>query len=92
MQGFLARKNTASPLVSDTTQYNYYGMKNELNSIFGSLGMPFVDSANGSGYWSSMSIKNNAALLQCAGKYLNCTVYTKCSRNGVERCSLSAGE
>ena len=60
---FLSKKKYTQPAVSDTLLYNYYGMKNELNSIFGTLKMPFTDSANG-GYWRSMSLKNNAALLQ----------------------------
>ncbi|MEP7256475.1 MAG: penicillin-binding protein 2, partial [Ferruginibacter sp.] len=34
---------------ADSFQYNYFGLKNELNSIFNSLNVPFVDSAR-SGY------------------------------------------
>ncbi|MBI3882918.1 MAG: transpeptidase family protein [Sphingobacteriales bacterium] len=47
---------------SDTSLYNYYGMKNDLGSIFGKLNISFTDSSNG-GYWRAMSIKNNAAVL-----------------------------
>jgi cell division protein FtsI (penicillin-binding protein 3) len=43
-------------------QYNYYGIKNELNAIFSKLGLPFVDSAI-SGYWRFGIIKNNSAVL-----------------------------
>ncbi len=46
----------------DSSQYNYFGMKNELGSIFTTLNMPHVDSA-GSGYWRSIQIKNNAGTL-----------------------------
>ena len=60
---FLSNKKYTQPSVSDTLLYNYYGMKNELNSIFGTLKMAFTDSANG-GYWRAMSLKNNTALLQ----------------------------
>ncbi len=46
----------------DTTQYNYYGIKNEWNSIFSMLKLPYHDSAEG-GYWRASSIKNNSAVL-----------------------------
>jgi cell division protein FtsI (penicillin-binding protein 3) len=36
-------------------------MKNELNSIFSQLNLPFVDSAIG-GYWRTMQMKDNAAV------------------------------
>jgi len=61
---YLSNKKFSMPFVNDTTLYNYYGLKNELNSIFGTLKIPFVDSANGSGYWRSMSMKNNTATMQ----------------------------
>jgi cell division protein FtsI (penicillin-binding protein 3) len=63
---YLSNKKYSTPYVSDTTLYNYYGLKNELSSIFGTLGMSYVDSANGSGSWRNMSMKNNAAKLQVA--------------------------
>jgi cell division protein FtsI (penicillin-binding protein 3) len=63
---YLSNKKYSSPFVSDTTLYNYYGLKNELSSIFGTLNMRFVDSANGSGSWRNMSMKNNSAMLQGA--------------------------
>jgi len=46
----------------DSNLYNYYGMKNELSSIFTSLNLQYTDSGN-SGYWRSVQIKNNAGLL-----------------------------
>jgi cell division protein FtsI (penicillin-binding protein 3) len=47
---------------TDSFQYNYFGLKNELNSIFNSLNMPFIDSAR-SGYWRSLQLKNNSGIL-----------------------------
>ncbi len=60
---YLSNKKYTTPSVTDTLLYNYYGMKNDLNSIFGTLKIPFTDSANG-GYWRAMSLKNNMAMLQ----------------------------
>jgi len=59
---YLSTRKFVNPLVNDTLQYNYYGMKNELNSIFNQLNLPFFDSATG-GYWRSMQMKNNTAVL-----------------------------
>lgn len=58
---FLSTKKFIEPSV-DTMQYNYYGMKNELGSIFSTLKLPYKDSAVG-GYWREASIKNNTATL-----------------------------
>lgn len=58
---FLATKKFISPN-TDTARYNYYGMKNELGSIFNVLNVPYKDSATG-GYWRATSIKNNNAVL-----------------------------
>ena len=60
---YLSNKKYTAPAVMDTIPYNYYGMKNELNSILGTMKMPFADSAMG-GYWRSMYVKNNTATLQ----------------------------
>jgi cell division protein FtsI (penicillin-binding protein 3) len=49
----------------DTSLHNYFGMKNELNSIFTSLNMPYTDSGIG-GYWRSVQIKNNYGILNTA--------------------------
>ncbi|MEO6548117.1 MAG: penicillin-binding protein [Ferruginibacter sp.] len=59
---FLSSKKFADPLQPDTSRYDYYGMKNEFNSIFTWLNLPFTDSVTG-GYWRSMSMKNNTAVL-----------------------------
>lgn len=47
---------------TDSTLYNYYGLKNELNAILNSLNLPFIDSAR-SGYWRSIQLKNNSGIL-----------------------------
>lgn len=59
---YLSNKKFTGPLTRDTMRYNYYGMKNELNSIFYRLNLPFSDSTVG-GYWREMNMKNNAAVL-----------------------------
>ena len=64
---FLSNKKFITPS-TDTTQYNYYGIKNEWSSIFSTLKLPYKDSAT-EGYWRSTSIKNNTAVL-------NTPVYT----------------
>lgn len=56
------KKFMASPK-RDSTQYNYYGMTNDLNSIFGLLKIPFVDSAKG-GVWRSVQMVNNNGTMQ----------------------------
>lgn len=47
---------------ADSLLYNYYGSKNELQSIFKILDLPFTDSAI-AGYWRIMQMKNNAVTL-----------------------------
>ena len=59
---YVSTKKYAAPVIVDSALYNYYGLKNELNSIFSLLKLPIVDSANG-GYWRAMSLKSNAATL-----------------------------
>jgi cell division protein FtsI (penicillin-binding protein 3) len=46
----------------DSGAYNYFGMKNELSSIFSSLNLTYTDSGV-SGFWRSMQIKNNSTTL-----------------------------
>ena len=58
---FLSNKIFITPSV-DTTQYNYVGIKNDWNSIFYALKLPYTDSATG-GYWRTTSIKNSVAVL-----------------------------
>jgi cell division protein FtsI (penicillin-binding protein 3) len=59
---YLSTKKYSADGRTDSLQYNYFGLKNELNSIFTSLGIPFIDSAS-SGYWRAMQLKNNAGIL-----------------------------
>jgi cell division protein FtsI (penicillin-binding protein 3) len=59
---FLGTGKYYAPAKADTSSYNYYGLKNELNSIFGVLQMPVTDSAVG-GYWRSADTKNNSSVL-----------------------------
>lgn len=46
----------------DTNQYDYFGMKNELSSIFTSLNLPYTDVGT-SGFWRSIQMKNNSGTL-----------------------------
>ena len=58
---FLSNKKFITPS-ADTTQYNYFGIRNDLNSIFYALKLSYTDSATG-GYWRTTSMKNNVAVL-----------------------------
>ena len=60
---YIGKKLYKAPSISDTSMYHYYGFKNELNSIYGTLKLPFIDSAN-EGLWRQVSIKNNNSILQ----------------------------
>jgi cell division protein FtsI (penicillin-binding protein 3) len=59
---YLSNQKFKRSLTPDTLQYRYYGMKNELNSIFRQLNLPFLDSALG-GYWRTMQMRDNAIVL-----------------------------
>lgn len=61
---FMSTKRFTAPAARDTAWTSSYGIKNEWNSIFKTLNMPFVDSANGNGYWRTVSVKNNSALMK----------------------------
>ncbi len=60
---YLSAKKMEMPLIADTLQYNYFGLKNDLNAIFSVLKMPFMDEGGG-GYWRQMTIQNKTAVLQ----------------------------
>jgi cell division protein FtsI (penicillin-binding protein 3) len=60
---FLHKKGYSFPAVVDSTLYTNYGLKNDMYSIFSTLKIPYTDSAN-SGFWRSVSIKNNNGILQ----------------------------
>ena len=59
---YLSRASLNIPASPDTTLYKYYGIKNDLGSIFSYLNMTSVDSAN-SGYWRTLQLQNNNASL-----------------------------
>lgn len=62
---YVGTKQYASANRTDSIGYNYFGLKHELNSIFNSLNLPFIDSAS-SGYWRSVHLKNNSGTLYTA--------------------------
>lgn len=51
-----------SPVVPDSANYNYYGLKNDINKILSVLQLPYLDSAV-AGYWRSMNMANNKVVL-----------------------------
>jgi cell division protein FtsI (penicillin-binding protein 3) len=59
---FLSNKQFTAPVNADTAQYNFFGMKKELVSVFGFLKMPFTDSAV-NGDFRKSSMKNNFSFL-----------------------------
>jgi cell division protein FtsI (penicillin-binding protein 3) len=48
--------------VEDSSSYNYYGLKNDVNKILSVLNMPFLDSA-AAGYWRSINMYDNKTVL-----------------------------
>ena len=50
---------TAAP---DSSAYNYYGLKNDINKILAVLNMPYLDSAV-AGYWRSVNMYDNKVVL-----------------------------
>ncbi|MES2432135.1 MAG: penicillin-binding protein [Bacteroidota bacterium] len=59
---YLSKRKYTSTNTIDTSLYKYYGLKNELTSIFNTLNIPFTDSMVG-GYWRTMDMKSNTAFL-----------------------------
>ncbi len=59
---YLSTRKYITENKADSNLYNYFGMKNELSSIFTSLNLTYTDSGT-SGYWRSAQIKNNAGIL-----------------------------
>ena len=59
---YLSNKQFTAPANTDTAQYNFFGMKKELVSVFGFLKMPFSDSAV-NGDFRKSSMKNNFSFL-----------------------------
>lgn len=59
---YLSTRKYITVKKADSSQYNYFGLKNELNTIFSYLKLPFMDSAT-SGYWRYLQLKNNNSIL-----------------------------
>lgn len=55
--------------VEDSSSYNYYGLKNDVNKILSVLHMPFLDSA-AAGYWRSMNMYDNKVVLNAVNNPL----------------------
>ena len=59
---FLSKPNFKNEAVLDTTVRNYYGIKNDMQSIFSGLGITYADSA-ASGMWRNASMTGKKATL-----------------------------
>jgi cell division protein FtsI (penicillin-binding protein 3) len=59
---YLSTRKYIAVSKNDSSIYNYFGMKNELSSIFTSLNLPYNDAVK-SGYWRSVQMKNNSGLM-----------------------------
>jgi cell division protein FtsI (penicillin-binding protein 3) len=53
----------SSVQINDSANYNYYGLKSDINKIADVLKISTVDSATG-GYWRAMTMYNNNAVLR----------------------------
>ncbi|HEV8079449.1 MAG TPA: penicillin-binding protein [Chitinophagaceae bacterium] len=51
-----------SAAINDSSSYNYYGLKNDINKILSVLNMPYLDLA-AAGYWRSINIYDNKITL-----------------------------
>nr|MBA3675068.1 penicillin-binding protein 2 [Chitinophagaceae bacterium] len=51
-----------SAAIKDSSSYNFYGLKNDINKILGVLKMPYLDSA-AAGYWRSINMYDNKIIL-----------------------------
>ncbi|HMO62973.1 MAG TPA: penicillin-binding protein [Ferruginibacter sp.] len=66
---YLSGKKYTAPKAADTALHLYYGLKNDLSAIFSTVGLPYTDSATGSGYWRLAAIKKNTTgLTEAKGK------------------------
>ena len=66
---FLSKPSFRKNITPDTTLYNYYGIKNDLHSIFSYLNIAYKDSA-ASGFWRAIDFKNNTAGLNTPAQAL----------------------
>ena len=60
---FLNSRTYTVPNNIDSSLYNYYGLRNDWNSIFGLLKLSYADSSS-SGYWRKLEMKNDFRILQ----------------------------
>ena len=60
---YVGNKTYMAKSNADTVFYNFIGLNKEINAINSTLKIPFTDSANG-GYWRTMRMQNNNAVLQ----------------------------
>ena len=60
---YLSKASLDLPKTPDTLAYNYYGNRNDMQSIFKYLDMTSIDSSN-SGYWRTLKMQYNAAMLK----------------------------
>ncbi len=51
-----------SAAIKDSSSYNFYGLKNDINKILGVLNMPYLDSA-AAGYWRSINMYDNKIIV-----------------------------
>ncbi|MFT3910124.1 MAG: penicillin-binding protein [Ferruginibacter sp.] len=72
---FVSKAPLKENLTSDTTLYNYYGIKNDWSSIFSYLSIPFQDSTT-NGFWRVAGLKNNAAGLNVPVQAMTSTSVT----------------
>ncbi len=66
---FLSKATIQKNITPDTTMYNYYGIKNDLHSIFSYLNIAYRDSV-ASGSWRAINLKNNVAGLNTPAQAL----------------------
>lgn len=59
---YLSTKKYTAATNTDSSRYNYFGLKNELGSIFTTLNLPYNDVAN-TDYWRHVQIQNNRGAL-----------------------------
>ncbi len=59
---FVEHTKPNAPYAADTASYNYYGLKNDLNSIFDWMHIAVADSVRG-GSWRNVKMKNNRSTL-----------------------------
>ncbi len=51
-----------SPPINDSSSFNYYGLKHDINNVLSVLNLPYLDSA-AAGYWRSINMCDNKIVL-----------------------------